>query len=173
MKPAARIKSNRLHQLTAVLASVLWAGSAAIAAVPAQLIPQTVRITVPAVVEFGINDVSVATDANGITRVSFDLAVLNLGRVLRISVKGEGDMVPPGGPAIPASQVSWNASNAVGGIGLNGVLSMTKYTPVFQGNLLALAGRVDLRWTLASPGSNVQAGIHQLPLRWRIESVIP
>jgi hypothetical protein len=164
--------------IAALLWLALWHGSIAPAEPrapePAQLIPETVRITVPAAVDFDVDDVAVShLGANGPSTVSFILAVLNLGRVLRISVKADADLTPPSGPAIPASSLSWQTSNVLGGVGVNGVLSKTSYTQVFQGHPLAVAGRVDLTWTLSAPGTAIRAGTHQVLLRWKVESVIP
>ena len=141
---------------------------------PPQLLPETVRITVPALVTFDVPNVTLSTDAtSGVATVSFNLAVLNLGRGVRISVKADGDLTPPGGPAIPASNISWQTSNVSGGVGTNGVLSKTTYTQVFQGNVLTTSGRVDLTWRMSAPGTAVRAGTHQVLLRWRIESAVP
>lgn len=35
------------------------------------------------------------------------------------------------------------------------------------------SGQVDLGWTLAAPGSLIRAGVHQLTIRWKIESITP
>jgi hypothetical protein len=173
-----RVQLNRMRRITATLLCVVFAGSMGTAApragaASAQL-GETVRITVPPVVEFNAGDVAVTTNSStGVTSISFDLAVLGAGRALRISVKGDGDLIPPTGSSIPASNVTWRASNATAGVGVNGVLSRTTYTAVFQGNPLATSGRVELLWTLSAPGKRIRAGTHQLPLRWRVESVIP
>ena len=173
-----RARAAGPRRLAAILVAAMWAGTVATAeepgwTAPSQL-PQTVRVTVPAMVAFSVTNVSVATLAStGATPVSFDLALLGLGRALRISVKADADLTPPSGTAIPASNVSWQTSNVTGGVGVNGVLSKTAYTQVYQGNVGALSGHVDLTWTLSPPGSAIRAGTHQGLLRWKFESVIP
>jgi hypothetical protein len=105
--------------------------------------------------------------------VSFNQAILDPGRVLRISVKADGDSTPAVLGPILASSFSWTTSAVQNGIGLNGTLDKATYTPVFQGNVGAKTGRVDLSWRLAPQGPSVQAGTHQLTLRWKVESVTP
>jgi len=59
------------------------------------------------------------------------------------------------------------------GIGVNGVLSKTIYTQVYQSNVGAKSGKVDVNWTLSAPGLGVSPGMHYVTLRWKFESVIP
>jgi hypothetical protein len=56
---------------------------------------------------------------------------------------------------------------------MNGVLSKTTYTPVYQSNVVVLSGRVDVVWKLLPPTPAVRAGTHQVTLRWKVESVTP
>lgn len=138
---------------------------------PAQV--TLVRVFVPPAVLFQVPDVARQTAASGPVTVSFDSAALVVGQVLRISVRADGDLAMPGGAAMPASNISWTTSNVVGGIGMNGVLSKTIYTPVYQSNVDATSGRVDLTWTLAPPGGGIRAGTRQAALRWRFEAITP
>lgn len=141
---------------------------------PAQLGIGTVRVFVPPMVLFNVPDVSVETTASGSSTVSFDTAVLLLGQALRISVRADGDLAHPSGPAIPAANVFWTTSNAVNGIGFNGTLSKTLYTPVYESNIGVLTGRVDVTWKLAAPGGGIsRSGTRDAVLRWRFESVTP
>jgi hypothetical protein len=157
-----------LFTLLLVVASV-GAG----AAEPAQLI-STVRVFVPGAVLFNVPDVSVETTASGSSTLSFDSGILVLGQVLRVSVRTDGDLTIPSGPPIPASNVFWTTSNAVNGVGFNGTLSKTVYTPVYQSNVGVLTGRVDLTWKLAAPGGGImRSGTRNAALRWRFESVSP
>ena len=157
----------------AILAIVLLCGSELIGPEPGQLGLGTVRIVVPPMVMFEVLDVSAPTTSSVPTSVSFDQAVLGLGQVLRISVRADGDFTLVNGPAIPATSISWTTTNIVNGIGLNGVLNKTTYTPVFQSTMGALSGRVDLSWTLAAPGPDVRAGTRQAALRWKLEAITP
>ena len=135
---------------------------------------ETARVTVPAFVQFQVTDVTTSTEAlTGTTTLTYDTALLSIGHVLRISVKADGDLTPPGGSAIPASNISWQTSAVSNGIGINGVLSKTTYTQVFHGDAGVTSGSVDLVWTLSSPGSSIRAGTHEVTLRWKIESIMP
>ncbi len=80
---------------------------------------------------------------------------------------------PPSGPGIPASNVTWSNLGASGGIGWNGALSASAYTLVFQSNPSPTSGHVDLGWTLTAPGAGIRAGMHDLTVRWKIESITP
>jgi hypothetical protein len=121
-----------------------------------------------------VTNVSAATVATGgASIVSFDRARLKPGEALRISVKADGNLTGPGGPAIPASNISWTTSNVLNGIGINGTLSTATYTPVYESQVVATTGRVDLTWTLAAPGASILAGTHQALLRWKFEIIPP
>ena len=73
--------------------------------------PETVKITVPASVGFAVTNVGASTNGNpAASTVSFSSLNVSGSRVLQISVKADSDFVPPGGPAIPASKVSWTTS---------------------------------------------------------------
>jgi len=56
---------------------------------------------------------------------------------------------------------------------VRGTLGSSSYATVFQGNRATPSGHVDLGWTLAAPGSGIRAGVHQLTIRWKIESITP
>jgi hypothetical protein len=134
-----------------------------------------VSVTVPAGVSFPVTDVTRGTSgAPSSTTISFSNASLIAGRALRVSVQAAAaGFTPPSGASIPASNVSWTSLGASGGTGWNGTLGSSSYTLVFQGEPLSAAGHVDLAWTLAAPGSGIRAGIHQLTLRWKVESIAP
>jgi hypothetical protein len=144
------------------------------AGAPPQLNLGTARVFAPASVLFNVPDVNVQTNAAGTVTVSFDTAILLLGQALRISVRADDDLTIAGGPAIPAANVFWTTSNAVNGIGFNGTLSRTVYTPVYESNIGAFTGRVDLAWKLSPPGAGVRrSGTRTAQLRWRFEAVTP
>jgi hypothetical protein len=172
-----RARASRSCRCWPVLLVTMWAGAAATAEEPRQIVPpsvETARVTVPPLVVFEVTDLTSPTQAfTGTTTVSFDQALLAVGRVLRISVKADGDLIPQDGDSLPISSISWNTSGVVNGIGVNGVLSKASYTQVFQSNATTVSGQVDLAWTLSPPSPAVRAGTHQVTLRWRIESVIP
>ena len=172
MTPYRGMRPSRSSTSALLIMAALWAGAAVPTAAPVQL--ESARTTVPAIIVFEVTDLITTTDAvTGTTTVSFDQALLLLGRALRISVKADGDLVPLDGGSIPVSNIVWQTSGAVNGVGINGVLSKTAYTPVFESNALVLSGRVDVVWKLSPPGPAVRAGPHQVTLRWKIESVIP
>lgn len=135
---------------------------------------ESVRLRVPTLVHFDVVNVSQMTPATGgPTRIEFDDGVITPGRVVRISVKADGDLVPASGSPVDVSAISWTTSGAISGAGLSGALSKTTFTPVFEGTLLATSGRVDVVWTLLSRGPELRAGPLQVTLRWKVESVIP
>ena len=139
---------------------------------------ETVTISVPLAVSFPVIDVSRSTSgAPNVTTVSFSNANLSPGKALRVSVQADAAaFTPPNGSSMPASNVSWNNLGASGGIGWNGTLGSSSFALVFQSNPLTTpgtSGHVDLSWTLAPPGSGIRAGIHQLTIRWKVESITP
>jgi hypothetical protein len=136
---------------------------------------ETVSIAVPAAVSFPVTDVSRNTAGSpSTTSVTFSNAALNPGKALRVSVQADAAaFMPPNGSSIPASNVSWTTVGASGGIGSNGTLSSSSYALVFQSDPSPTSGHVDLAWTLAAPGSGIRAGIHQLTIRWKLESITP
>ena len=133
-----------------------------------------VRITLPAFVSFDVVNVGAPTTGQPIAdAVQFNSLTVPAGRVLRISVKADGDFVPPGGPAIPASRVSWTTSGATNGVGSSGVLSTSAYGQLFQSASTRKSGNVNVTWVLAAPGTSVRAGLHRLTIRWKLESILP
>ena len=153
--------------IIAMAAAVLSAGA-----------QETVTISVPLAVSFPVTDVSRSTSgAPNVTTVSFSNANLNPGKALRVSVQADAAaFTPPSGSSMPASNVSWNNLGASGGLGWNGTLGSSSFALVFQSNPLTTpgtSGHVDLSWTLAPPGSGIRAGIHQLTIRWKVESITP
>jgi hypothetical protein len=135
---------------------------------------ESVQISLPAIVSFEVLDVGVSTAGNpSPTTISFDNASLTPGRALRLSVKAEGDFTPPSGTPIPASNVSWTTSNALNGVGINGMLSATAYNSVFESQVGATSGGLDVSWTLSAPGTPLHAGNHQVTLRWKLEAMTP
>ena len=71
---------------------------------------ETVGISVPLAVNFQVSDVSRSTSGTpSVTRLSFSSENLN-GKVLRVSVQADAAaFIPPSGPGIPVSNVSWTA----------------------------------------------------------------
>lgn len=134
---------------------------------------ETVDITVPASVSFQVRNVSETTSSDPSTVLRFANAVLEPGRVIRISVRADTTAFSGPRGSVPASSVSWTTSNAQGGFGSNGSLSASAYTEVFRSNVNATSGSIDLRWTLGPPGANVLASSYNLALRWNIESIAP
>jgi hypothetical protein len=132
---------------------------------------ETVNMSVPLNVSFQVVDVNAPVSTT--VTVSFSDALLIPGHVLRISARADSiEFVGPVGNKIPASAVSWTASNAQGGVGLSGTLSSTTDHVVFQSTLLPLSGHVDLTFRLQPP-NDVHAGTHTMSLRWNIEAVLP
>jgi hypothetical protein len=135
---------------------------------------EAARISVPPVILFEVHDPRATTEAlTGSTTITFDDAVMGAGRVLRISVKADGDLTRADGAPVPAAKISWRTSAASNGVGVNGVLSKSVYTQVFQGNAAARSGSVNVTWSIAFDGTRTRAGSHQVVLRWRIDSIVP
>jgi hypothetical protein len=156
-----------------IAAMLALAVSAIEAREPGQPEPGMVRVFVPPAVLFEVPNVSAETISSDAVTVSFDSAALESGQALLISVRADGDLTMPGGSPIPATSISWTTANAANGVGLNGTLSRTVYTPVYQSNVGATAGSVSVTWKLAPPGSGIQAGTRQAALRWRFEAITP
>ena len=154
-----------------VVLPLLLLAAAELSAIAAPQLGIGVRVTVPPSLVFQIPNVQTAT-TTGPTTVAFDLVVL-LGQALRISVKADSDLTLPGGTTIAASAIAWTTSGAVNGVGMNGTLSKTTFTTVYQSQANATSGRVDLTWTLAAQGTSVNAGTRQAALRWKFEAVSP
>lgn len=142
----------------------------------APAVPQeTVQVAVPGWVSFDVFDVGASTTGSPEpTRVEFAGAELLPGNVLRISVRAESAaFASPAGGGVPVGLVSWRGAGAAGGTPSDGTLDDVTYGVVFQGSPGVTAGSVDLVWTLAPPGAAIDAGTHQVELRWRFESVVP
>jgi hypothetical protein len=159
-----------MTQLFALLLTLAVIDAAPPAAQPGS---GSVRITVPGVVLIPIDDVSAASASSSPARISFNQAFLPAGQALRISVKADSTLTLPGGVLVPASSITWAASGANNGVGINGALSTGAYTPVFESGVGARNGRVDLTWQLALPPGLVRAGTAQLVLRWKLEAFTP
>ena len=164
------------RMIAGMLVAAAWGATSNSVAHARQLPPilETVRVTVPPVLVFQVNDISLATDAStGATFVSFDQALLTPGRALRISVAAEGEMARSDGGTVPTATITWRTSSTSNGAGMNGTLSKTAFTPVFQSNPLVTSGSATLTWSITLSGTSMHAGMHQVRLRWRIESVLP
>ncbi len=148
----------------------LWALIGGLAALPAvcQGPREEVRIQVPESVVFPVTDLrSKAAALPGL--VTFDHALLAPGSRLRISVRAEGLDLGTGAPA----RISY-AARARGGTPFSGSLRDTDFTPVFESDPLALAGSVEIAWTLEPLNRFDRAGNrgnHAVTLRWRVESI--
>ena len=133
---------------------------------------ETVRVTVPSTATFNVTNVTMTTEALPV-RVSFDTLIVLPGRGLRVSVKADSaNFTRPvaSGLSIPATKVSWTASNASGGTGAGGSLNSSSYTTMFEGTAGQLWGGVDLAWKLAAPGGGIRSGSHSLVVRYKLEA---
>lgn len=135
-----------------------------------------VDITIPASVSFAVNSISATTTGTPARfTVSFSNAKLKNTDALRISVKANTtDFTPPSGTTkIPASNVTWTTSSAVGGTGSSGTLSATQYTQVYQSNINPSSGSVRITWRLSGAPVGIRSGSHTLSLTWKLEAVTP
>lgn len=156
----------------AVAVAAVCASAAVVGAAPASL--DTVAVALPTLVQFAVTNVSVNTVGSpSPSHVSFSSASLKNNHGVHFAVKADSNFVPPGGAAIPASNVSWVTSNPSHGLGTNGRLSTASYSDVFQADGDSLSGGFDMVWTLAAPGTPLRAGTHSLTLRWKLESIHP
>ena len=164
--PSVRLKRWATAGVAAIGLSVTTVGLGSAA--------DAVSISIPAAVGFAVTNVSIATAGNPASGTA-TFSSLNAGRggVLRISVKADSSFVPPSGPAIPASKVSWTTSGANNGTGSGGVLSTSAYSQLFQSAAGKKAGSVNVSWSLAAPGTPLRAGTHTLTVRWKLESINP
>jgi hypothetical protein len=134
----------------------------------------SVSITLPTAITFTASTTGAVTGTPSPTTITFDSAVLQLGRVLRISVLADSaSFTGPDGASFPSSSVSWTVSNVSGGSAAAGTLSASSYTQIFQSNVLTLSGGFDVDWTLASVAGVQRGGTHTVTLRWKLESVFP
>jgi hypothetical protein len=133
----------------------------------------SVTITIPASVSFSVTDVSAATVGSpNPFHISFNTLVMLPTNTFRISVQANAaNFTSAIGSTIPASNLSWKTSNAVNGTGVNGTLSAGAFNQVYASNTLVLSGSVDLKWTLAAPGSGVKAVSHSLTITWKLEAL--
>jgi hypothetical protein len=159
---------KRIHLCVLVVATAI-----ALSPLALQSFAEDVRISIPAAVGFSVTNVGVATNGTSATTISFNSLSVTSGRVLRVSIKADGDFVPPGGTAIPASKVSWTTSSPTNGTGNSGTLSTSAYTQLFQSAATKKTGSVNIAWTLGAPGVPLRAGNHTLTVRWKLESIAP
>lgn len=152
----------------------VWLAALCLALSAVGLEADDVRITLPASIAFAVTNVGVATQGTpGTTTVGFSNLDVPNGRVLRISIKADGNFVPPGGTAIPAANVSWTIGSARNGVGSPGTLSTSIYRQLFQSAAGRRNGDVNVSWSLAAPGGSIRAGVHTLTVRWKLESITP
>ena len=145
------------------------AAALAVSALVAATLPaagqEQVRIRVPDDVTFDLDLAERVTAPP--SRVGFDHALLAPGSRLRISVRAEGLELPPGG----AVRLSFRPLAARCGVAWSGTPTEAGYTPVFESFPLALAGGVDLEWTLEPLGRFERAGAHSVTLQWKLEAI--
>lgn len=147
-----------MRRAACFVAVCLW--GAGLAAPPSQAQEQ-VRVQVPDSVIFEILDLQGPATA-AVSRLSFDHVLLAPGNRLRISVRAEADL---------AARIRFTAANARGGVAFGGPLRPGDYTTVFESSPLALAGSVDLSWTLEPMGRFDRSGSRGVTLRWKVESM--
>jgi hypothetical protein len=134
---------------------------------------ESVRIALPSSITFYVTDLNAVTPAAAPTVITFDNLIVRQGRGLRISVRSEANrFTPPFGVAIPVADVTWRATGALAGVGLNGTLSRN-WEDVFQGVENGTNGEVTLSWALDPPPPSLAAGLHTVTLRWRLRAVNP
>ena len=134
---------------------------------------QNVTVTLPATNTFNVQNVQLAT---GGTRTTITWATTGnfSGNHFRLSVRADAAnfTVPASGRnPIPATNVSWTIVSATNGTGVNGTMSSSGYTALYNAGNGKKNGSVTVDWNIAAPGSNIRSGNHQLTLRWRLESV--
>jgi hypothetical protein len=157
-------------QRIAIVSIIAWGASSGLAAAQ-----ETASIDVPAAISFAVTDVTKSTSGApspvtiGVTNIN-----LGLGKSLRISVQADAaSFTGPNGSGIAVSSASWSAVGMTGGTALSGTLSSSSYGLVFQSGPGATSAQFDLAWTLAAPGGGIRAGLHQLTVRWKLESITP
>jgi hypothetical protein len=161
----------RQHRFISAGRTALVVVALALAAAPAAA-QSTVQVSMPVLVSFQVANVG-GNSTNPSTPVTFTNAALPVGQAVRISVKAETDLQYQSDATIPASRVTWTAAGVSSGIGLNGALSTTAYTTVFQGQPGATSGGLTLQWTLSDLGTVQRAATFETTLRWKVEAVTP
>ncbi|HEV8578334.1 MAG TPA: hypothetical protein VGX68_04570 [Thermoanaerobaculia bacterium] len=128
---------------------------------------EQVRIQVPESVVFEVLDAKTKSGAPP-SRLAFDQAILASDHRLRVSVRAERlDFASSGAPP----RIFFTAHGARGGTGFSGPLRETDFTPVFEGDPFALAGGVEIAWTLERFQDLGGARVYPVFLRWKVESV--
>ena len=144
-------------------------------------VAEQARITVPAGIAFGVNNVSSST-ANGNVAVSVqDIVLTTATKQLRISVLANASSFTPPEPGATtwsASDVSWNAGPGGGpnvwqnAVGSAGVLSTGAYNAVATCNAGAAACSITkLTFTLGAKPAVKRSGSHTLTVTWKFESI--
>lgn len=157
------------HVKTAGLAAMLLVA----AAVPASA--QSTTITIPGAEVFIVRNTAVSTTGTTTMTITWSITgSFSGGNHLRISVKSDAaNFTPPsaGRSPIAATKASWTIASATNGTGSAGTINSSTYTAVYNSSNGKKNGTVVLNWTLASVGTNLHSGNHQLALRWKLESV--
>ena len=145
-----------------------------LAACVAPVRAQNVTITLPTTNTFVVRNVLLATGGTRTTITWSAAGNFSGGNHFRISVRADAAnfTVPATGRnPIPASNVSWTIVSATNGTGVNGTVTSSGYTALYNAGNGKKNGTVTVDWNIAAPGSNIRSGNHQLTLRWRLESV--
>jgi len=131
------------------------------------------RVTVPAGITFFVTDVASTTSASSNpVVVSFQEAVIDSGKVLRVSVRAvASNFTPPSGNQMAASRAHWTIASATSGSGFAGAVDGTNWVPVYQSVVQPTSGSVQLQFQLNAPGASIRAGEHTLELQWLFESI--
>ena len=146
-------------------------GVLALSVLPARA--QNVTITLPATNTFNVQNVQLASGGTR-TTITWSSTGNFSGNHFRLSVRADAAnfTVPASGRnPIPAANVSWTIVSATNGTGINGTISSSGYTALYNAANGKKNGSVTVDWNIAAPGSNIRSGNHQLTLRWRLESV--
>ena len=99
-------------------------------------------------------------------------AVIAPGRVLRISVKAEGDLTRADGGPPPARPFVENVRR-IERSRRQRRARQERLHPGVPGQRRRTSGSVSVTWSIAFNGAPPRAGTHQMAHRWRIDSVAP
>jgi len=133
------------------------------------------KITVPATVEFAVDDIGVATTASAASVTIEHIVLATATKQLKLSIQASAANFTPSvvsAATWSAANVSWNAATWTGATGALGTLSNSGYSEVATADADAAGcSTAALVFTLAANTSVKRSGTHTLAVTWKVESI--
>lgn len=140
-------------------------------------VSEQANVTVPAIVNFAVNDITVSTGSGSQSVTAADIVLATTTKYLVISVEANAaNFTKPTGATITyvAGDVTWNASTWTGGAtgAALGTLSSSAYHVVDTCDAnVATCSTSNLVFTLASKPTITVAGTYSMGITWKFESM--